>query len=135
MHDDEIKKVPLQDLKIEEGAGELMDSPAMQPYINVTAAMMGNQDPNRAIAELASLPLEERYVWRVASALKWGFADFDNLTVELDRETLSAEDREKVVELLKHRPLQFCVFLKALLGEQEMQRMMVQAIKVAKQMP
>ncbi len=39
------------------------------------------------------------------------------------------------MELLKHRPIQFCMFLKALLGEQEMQRMMVQAIKVAKQIP
>jgi hypothetical protein len=39
------------------------------------------------------------------------------------------------MELRQHRPLQFCMFLKALLGEQEMQRMMVNAIKVAKQIP
>jgi hypothetical protein len=31
------------------------------------------------------LPLEKRYVWRVASALKWGFADFDNVNVNADR--------------------------------------------------
>jgi hypothetical protein len=135
MDADETKKVPIKDLKAEEGAEELMDSPAMQPYIDVAAAMMGNKDPNPAIAELAALPLEQRYVWRVASALKWAFADFDNLTVELDRETLAAEDCEKVNELLKTRPIQFCMFLKALLGEREMQRMMVEAIKVAKQIP
>jgi len=51
------------------------------------------------------------------------------------RETLSPEDRERVAESLKHRPMQFCIFLKAFLGAEEMQRMMVQAIKVAKQVP
>jgi hypothetical protein len=62
-----------------------------------------------------------------------GFADFDNLNVAIDRETLSPEDRARVAESLKLRPMQFCIFLKALLGAEEMQRMMVQAIKVAKQ--
>jgi len=31
--------------------------------------------------------------------------------------------------------MQFCIFLKAFLGAEEMQRMMVHAIKVAKQVP
>jgi hypothetical protein len=37
------------------------------------------------------------------------------------------------VELLKLRPMQFCMFLTALVGAEEIQRMMVEAIKVAKQ--
>jgi hypothetical protein len=70
------------------------------------------------------------HLWRVASALKWGFADFDDLGVDADRQTLSLED---FMDLLKLRPIQFCIFLKALVGAEEMQRMMVEAIKVARQ--
>ena len=78
------------------------------------------------------MPLEKRYVWRVASALKWGFADFDDLSVDADRLTLSPEDFAKVMGLVKLRPMQFCMFLKTLVGVEEMQRTMVEAIKVAK---
>jgi hypothetical protein len=81
---------------------------------------------------IRSLPLERRYVWRVASALRWGFADFDSVNVEADRKTLTPEDLAKVTELLRYRPIQLCIFLKALLGEEEMQRMMVDAIGIAK---
>jgi hypothetical protein len=31
--------------------------------------------------------------------------------------------------------MQFCLFLRALMGVEEMQRMMVEAIKIAKQVP
>ena len=72
------------------------------------------------------------HLWRVVSALKWGFADFDDLGVDADRQTLSPEDFGKVMDLLKFRPMQFCIFLKTLLGPEEMQRMMVEAIKVAR---
>lgn len=67
------------------------------------------------------------------SALKWGFADFDSVGVEADRETLSPEDFRKVMALLKYRPLQFCTFLKVLIGEEAMEHMMLQAIRVAKE--
>jgi hypothetical protein len=40
----------------------------------------------------------------VASALKWAFADFDDLGVAADRQTLSLEDFAKVMELLKSTP-------------------------------
>ena len=88
-----------------------------------------------AVAEIGNLPLEQRYVWRVLSALKWGFADFDNVNVVIDRKTLGPEDRKKVAELLPHRPVQFCMFLKALLGAEAMEQMMTQAISIAKQVP
>jgi hypothetical protein len=70
----------------------------------------------------------------MASALKWGFADFDDLGVDADRQTLSPEDFAKVMELLKLRPMQFCLLLKALVGAEEAQRLMVEAIKVPKQL-
>ena len=84
---------------------------------------------------ISLIPLEERYLWRVLSALKLAFADFDNVNVVIDRKTLRSEDRMKVVELIQHRPLQFCLFMKALLGGQAMEEMMLQAINAAKKVP
>jgi hypothetical protein len=135
MDADKITYIPIKDLKVEEGAEDLLESPLMQPYLEAAMALLQNKDSSSVIAEIAALPLEKRYVWRVASALKWGFADFDSGSVAMDRETLSPEDRNRVAESLRVRPIQFCLFLKALLGADEMQRLMVHAIKVAKQVP
>jgi hypothetical protein len=77
--------------------------------------------------------VEKRYVWRIASALKWGFADFDDLSVSADQATFEPEDLARVKDLLTYRPLQLCISLKVLLGVEEMQRMMVEAIKTARQ--
>ncbi len=96
--------------------------------MNLALAMMGGKDTGAAIAMLGALPLEKRYVWRVASALKWAFADFDTVNVEADRQTLSPEDRQRLTDLLEHRPLQFCLFLSALIGQKQMEFMLVSAI-------
>ena len=50
----------------------------MQPYLGLL------KTPN--VEEIAALPLEKRHVWRIASALKWGFADLDSVYVPVDRE-------------------------------------------------
>jgi hypothetical protein len=62
-------------------------------------AMTGlkDKDVGPALEEVAALPLEKRYVSRVASALKWTFADFDSFNVEADRKTLSPEDRARLL--------------------------------------
>jgi hypothetical protein len=73
------------------------------------------------------------HLWRVASALKWGLADCESLSVEADRQTLTPGDFAKVMELLRFRPMQLALVLKVLVGAEEMQRMMVEAIGVAKQ--
>jgi hypothetical protein len=67
--DNSTKRVPIRDLKMEPEAEELLESAAMEPYMNLAVAMMGGKDTGPAIEELAALPLEKRYVWRVASAL------------------------------------------------------------------
>jgi hypothetical protein len=126
------KQVPIRDLKVEPEAEELLESAAMEPYVNLAMAIMGGKDTAPAIEELAALPLEKRYVWRVASALKWAFADLETLNVEADRQTLSLEDRKQLVELLKNRPLQFCLFLSALFGQKNMEILMVSAIRNAR---
>ena len=135
MDDENIKKIPINELRQEEGAAELAESPDMEPYLNYIVAAMQCTDVKPHLEELSKLPLEKRYVWRVASAMKWGFSDFDDVGVAADRDTMNPDDMAKVMDLLKFRPIQFCMFLKALLGEEAMQRMMVQAIKIAKQVP
>jgi hypothetical protein len=45
---------------------------------------------------------------------------------------LTPGDFAKVMDLLKLRPIQFCLFLKALVGAEEMQKLMVQAVGMAK---
>jgi len=132
-HDDPpIKRIPLRDLYSEPGADDLLESPAMQPYMHYALAMIQQLDLGPAKQVIAALPLEERYVWRVASDLKWAFADMETLNVEVDRQTILPEDRKRIIELLKHRPLQFCLFLSALFGEKQMEALMVSAIKNAR---
>jgi hypothetical protein len=131
----ETENIPIKNLKAEDGAVDITDSPAMRPYVRLAEAVMTQQGLKEAVAEIAQLPLEQRYLWRILSALKWGFADFDNVGIAIDRKTLRPEDRQKVVALIKHRPVQFCMFLKVLLGEEAMEEMMAQAIQVAKKVP
>lgn len=132
MDEDQIRRVPIKDLKVDPLAEDLLDSPAMQPYMDLAVAMMGQRDMGPATEVIAALPLEKRYVWRVASALQWAFADMDTLTVEVDRQTLCLEDRRRLLEMVKHRPLQFCLFLSTLFGQKAMEVLMLSAIKNAR---
>jgi hypothetical protein len=131
-NDPATKSMPLGDIKTEPGADDLLESPAMQPYLDLAVAVMGGKDSAPAVAAIAALPLEERYVWRVASALKWAFADFDTVNVEADRQTLSGQDQQRLMKVLEHRPLQFCLFLSALVGEKQMELLMVSALRNAR---
>ncbi len=133
MSDDEKKRIPIKDIISEEGAHELATSPDMQPYIDLIMAEMQGHDTAPQLKAITELPLEKRYVWRVASALKWGFADFEDMNVVADKQTLTEEDFGRVRELLKLRPIQFCMFLEALFGTEEMEGLMNHAISVAKQ--
>ena len=72
------------------------------------------------------------HTWRVASALKWAFADFENLNVVADRRTLSQEDLDTLVDLLRIRPLQFCLFLAALFGEDRMEKLIASSVEQVK---
>jgi hypothetical protein len=131
--DNPIRRIPINQLRQEDGAHELATSPDMEPYLRLVMAQMQGGDATAEMEALRQLPLEKRYVWRVASALKWAFADLETESISADKETLTPEDFAKVIDLLKLRPVQFCIFLKALVGVEEMQRMMVHAIAVTKQ--
>jgi hypothetical protein len=130
--DQPIKQVPIRELKVEPEAEDLIASPAMEPYFKLALAVMGHKDARPAVKEISALPLQKRYTWRVVSALKWAFADFENLNVVADRRTLSQNDLDTVVDLLRVRPLQFCLFLTALFGEDRMEKMMSSSIQQVK---
>jgi hypothetical protein len=85
-----------------------------------------------AVEEISVLPLEQGYTGRVAYALKWAFADYENLKVGADRRTLSQEDLDKLVDLLRVRPPQFCIFLAALFGEEQMETIIAGSVQQVK---
>jgi hypothetical protein len=133
MTDEKIRRLPISELKIEEGAQELVRSEKMKPYLALLKARMGGQDTEPYLAALAALPLEERYIWRVMSALKWAFCDLETESAIADLHTLPEEDLKKVVEPLILRATQFCLFVNALLGEDAMEQIMQQAVRCAKE--
>src|SRR6267154_2275254 len=116
MSEENPEPISITKIKSEDGAHELATSETMQPYLRLLKAGLQNKDTTPHLEEIAQLPLEKRYIWRLASALKWGFADLDSVYVPIDRETLSEEDLRKVLDLLRFRPMQLCIFLKALIG-------------------
>ena len=60
MDQDEIKQVPLNDLKAEEGADDLIESAAMQPYVRLAVALLEGKSIKDSVAAIAALPLEQR---------------------------------------------------------------------------
>jgi hypothetical protein len=57
---------------------------------------------------------------------------FASLNVHADRRTLDQEDLDKLVNLLTHRPLQFCLFLAALNREERMDQIMLGSVEQVK---
>ena len=104
----------------------------MRPYLALLTAQIGGQDTAPFLAALAAVPLEERYVWRVMSALKWAFCDLETESATADLYTLSTEDLKTVTQPLAFRAIQFCLFVKALLGQNATEQMMEQALRYAK---
>lgn len=49
-----------------------------------------------------------------------------------DRRTLNQEDLDTLVDFLRIRPIQFCMFLAALFGEDQMEKMMSSSVQQVK---
>ena len=135
MADERISRVPISEIHSEDGAQELVRSEKMKPYLALLKAQMSGQDTEPYLVALAALPLEERYVWRVVSALKWAFCDLDTESAIVDLHTLSEADLKKVVEPLPLRAIQLCMFVNALIGEDATERIMQHALRCAKESP
>jgi len=52
--------------------------------------------------------------------------------VVADRRTLCQEDLDKLVDLLRVRPLQFCMFSAALFGEEQMEKLISSSVQQVK---
>jgi hypothetical protein len=135
MPDERIANLPISEIHSEDGAQELVRSERMKPYLALLKAQIGGQDTEPYLAALAALPLEERYAWRVISALNWAFCDLDTENAIADVRTLSEEDLKKVVEPLSLRAIQFCLFVNALIGEDATERIMQHALRCSKESP
>ena len=133
MTDGKITSLPISEIHTEAGSQELVSSERMKPYLAFLKAQMSGQDTDPYLAALATLPLKERYVWRVISALKWAFCDLDTESAIADLHTLSEEDLKKVVEPLTLRAIQFCLFVNALIGEDATERIVQHALQCAKE--
>jgi len=133
MTDGKISRVPISEIHSEDGAQDLVRSERMRPYLAFLKAQMSGEDTEPYLAALGALPLEERYVWRVMSALKWAFCDLDTENAIADLHTLSEDDLKKVLEPLSVRAIQFCLFVNALIGEDATERIMQHALKCAKE--
>jgi hypothetical protein len=104
----------------------------MKPYLDLLRAQIGGEDAEPYRAALAARPLEDRYIWRVVSALKWAFCDLETGNVAADLSTLSAEDINSVTESLALRAMQYSLFTSALIGEKAAKQIMLRTIKCAK---
>jgi hypothetical protein len=127
------QSIPISALQQEAGAQDLVRSEKMRPYLELLNAHIGGQDTAPYLAGLAELPLEERYVWRVISALKWAFCDLETENVLADLETLSEDDLKLVAEPIAMRAIQFSLFAKALLGQEAAEQLMLRATRILKQ--
>lgn len=78
------QSIPISALQQEAGAQDLFRSEKMRPYLELLKAHIGGQDTAPYLAAVAEPPLEETYVRRAISALKWAFCDLETENVLTD---------------------------------------------------
>jgi hypothetical protein len=105
--------VPLRAIKVDPLAHELATSEGTQPYLDcLIKAYSNNAGLEAALQVVRDLPLEKRYTWRVFSALKWAFADFEDEYVKLDLPHIPEPMRSEMTKELERRFLQLQILLK-----------------------
>jgi hypothetical protein len=109
----EPEKIPLSEIKIDPLAQELVRSEQARPYTDYFMKAYSNDSAGveSALQVLRDLPLERRYTWRVFSALKWAFADFDDECVKLDLPHIPETTRAEMTKELQIRFLQLEMLL------------------------
>ena len=111
----ETHKVSLKDIKTDPLAHELATSEDMRPYLDcLMKAYRDNAAGLEAALEvIRDLRLEKRYTWRVFSALKWAFADFEDEYVGLDLPHIAEPMRSEMIKELELRFQQLQMLLQA----------------------
>ncbi len=119
----EQKNIPLKDIKIDPLAKELVTSEKAKPYLDYFKKALSNDAAGAlaALKVLQELPLEQRYTWRVLSALKWAFADFDDECVRLDLPHIPEPKRTEIFKELELRFLQLHMLLKVFKSDKSKQ--------------
>jgi len=115
MKDDmEPEIIPMKEIAIDPLAQELVRSEQSRPYIDYFMKDYSNDADGveKALQVLRDLPLEKRYTWRVFSALKWAFADFDDQYVRLDLSHIPEPQKRDMVRELEIRLQQLLMFLR-----------------------
>jgi hypothetical protein len=111
----EMHNVSLRGVKVDPLAHELATSEGMQPYLDCMIKAYRNNAVglDAAFQVVRDLPLERRYTWRVFSALKWAFADFEDEYVALDLPHIPEATRSDMTKELELRFQQLQMLLQA----------------------
>jgi hypothetical protein len=109
----ETQKVSLEEIKIDPLAHELATSEGTKPYLDCLIRACSNKTEGleAALHVVRDLPLEERYKWRVFSALKWAFADFEDEYVALDALHIPEPTRSEMTKEFELRLQQLRILL------------------------
>ena len=109
----EMHKVSLKDIKTGSLAHELATSEGTRPYLDclIKAYRDNGVGLEAALEVIRDLPLEKRYIWRVFSALKWAFADFEDEYVALDLPHIPEPTRSEMTKELELRLQQLRMLL------------------------
>jgi hypothetical protein len=109
----EMDNVALKDIKTDPLAHELATSEGTRPYLDclIKAYRDNAVGLEAALEVIRDLPLEKRYTWRVFSALKWAFADFEDEYVALDLPHIPEPTRSQMTKELELRLRQLRMLL------------------------
>jgi hypothetical protein len=111
----EMHNVSLRGINTDPLARELATSERTQPYLDclIKAYRHNAAGLEAALQVVRDLPLEKRYTWRVFSALKWAFADFEDEYVGLDLPHIPEPTRSEMTKELELRFQQLQMLLQA----------------------
>jgi hypothetical protein len=109
----EMRNVSLRGIKVVPLAHELATSEGTRPFLDCLIKAYRNNAVGleAALAVVRDLPLEKRYTWRVFSALKWAFADFEDEYVGLDLPHIPEPTRSEMTKELEPRVQQLRMLL------------------------
>ena len=120
-----IHKVSLTSIKTDPLAHELGTSEETKPYLDCLIRAYRNDAVGfeASLAVVRDLPLEKRYTWRVFSALKWAFADFEDEYIALDLPHIPEPTRSDLTKELELRVQQLQILLQTFQTERRLTAM------------
>jgi len=109
----ETRRISIGDIKSDPLAHELANSEEARPYLDYFKMSLSGDaaGAESALRVLRDLPLEKRYTWRVFSALKWAFADFESASVRIDLLSIPEPTRLEMTKELELRFQQLRILL------------------------